>query len=157
MCRVWGVGIYRGCLYVFLIFFLCIACFLPIETTISLKKPPQKMPAAAAWEPGSGKHTVNFTKSSQKYWKIHKILTCAKKRTPTKYCSGSQIEENAFAKMHGIHGAADSGVTLFSNPPPSLWFPPSASCPTPPHIWTPPPDLVFPTLRLVCGMSFFQR
>ena len=34
-------------------------------------------------------------------------------RKPTKYCKVSQNEENAFQKMHGIHGAANSGVTLF--------------------------------------------
>lgn len=30
---------------------------------------------------------------------------------PTKYCKGSQNEESAFQKMHGIHWAANSGVT----------------------------------------------
>ena len=34
-------------------------------------------------------------------------------RKLTKYCKGSQNEENAFQKMHGIHGPANSGVTLF--------------------------------------------
>ena len=52
-------------------------------------------------------------KIKSKYWKIHRSLTCAKKRYPTKYCKGSQNEENAFLEMHGIHGAANSGVTLF--------------------------------------------
>ena len=34
-------------------------------------------------------------------WKIHRILTCAKKRNPTKYCKGLQNERNAFKQMFG--------------------------------------------------------
>ena len=42
------------------------------------EKRPKKLPAAAAWEPGGGKHNVNFTKSSQsigkytEFWHVPK-------------------------------------------------------------------------------------
>ena len=81
-----------------------------IKTLNTTKKKPL---AAGAWRPSIRKHNGNSTKSSKSIVKYHRILTCAKMTKPTKYCKGSQNEESAFQKMHGIHWAANSGVTLF--------------------------------------------
>ena len=83
------------------------------ESTTSLKKRPKKTACRCGLRTRKWKTHCTFHKIKSKYWKIHRSLTCAKKRYPTKYCKGSQNEENAFLEMHGIHGAANSGVTLF--------------------------------------------
>ena len=117
MGSVWDVGINVGCPYVFSTFFLCPPCCFWRLTQRRWKNDPKKTACRCGLRNRKRKTHCKFHKIKLKYWKIHGILTCAKKRNPTKYCKGSQNEENAFKKMHGIHGAANSGVTLLL----SIW------------------------------------
>ena len=62
---------------------------------VAEKTTQKKLPAAAAWEPGSGKHTVNFTKSSQSIGKYTGFW-----HVPKREIQQSTVRVHKMKKMH---------------------------------------------------------